>query len=121
MDTRILRVQHQRGAALVAVYPGLPVDELADLLQAVFQLAAHPLGLAAEDGTILPLSLVCRCVLSLSRRTRLCVLAPWKRPPSSAGSLRRPNGYFPLDSSSAPERQAASAAAHDAFLRVSLF
>ncbi|CAM9578544.1 unnamed protein product, partial [Chrysoparadoxa australica] len=61
METRFVQVLHQQRRCFVALYTGIEPQELSSLLQAVYSIEKHVIGLqVARSSVVVPLSLACR-------------------------------------------------------------
>jgi hypothetical protein len=59
METKIVQVQHGAKRSPVALFSGLASQELSSVLRSVFAVSTDILGLVAQDGLVVPLSMAC--------------------------------------------------------------
>jgi hypothetical protein len=92
MDAVTIRVSHRGNAKLVAVYPGLPVEELAQLLGSIFG-ANNAVGFES-NGTSIPLRVACQSPQLLAGNEYSLLLGDGAFSPFVALRIRRFISYI---------------------------
>jgi hypothetical protein len=105
MDVKYITIRHGSQSQTIAVGPGIAAEEVEGLISALFDITASVVGLQAQNGLVVPMSLACKnpqilpgdvfSLLLSGGASGSAAAAASKAPPAAAPLPRPPSASQP--------------------------